>query len=162
MNNPSIEVSLWPRENRRALKEVLEDSFEGWYLYHSERKLADAENVLVASEAGMAIGLAILELLDPDVGYVFYLAVRKSARRRGIGSFLVDKSLEFFRSRGCARVFAAVEEENIASRKLFDSKGFLETNYGGVSKIYGRLRAMAMYRRMVVVPGETLFMKTLS
>lgn len=161
MAGSGVEVSQWPKERRGALKEVLEDSFEGWYLYHSERKLMESEHVLVASEEAVPVGLSVLELLDQEAGYVFYLAVRRAARRRGIGSLLLDKSVDFFSSKGCIMVFAAVEEDNIPSRKLFESKGFMETRYAEMSKRYGRLRAVMMYRRMVVVPGETLMVKAL-
>jgi ribosomal protein S18 acetylase RimI-like enzyme len=163
MNMPGsgVVVSQWPKEGRRVLREVLEDSFEGWYLYHSERKLMESEIVLVASQGNLPVGLSTLELLDRETGYVFYLAVRKAFRRQGIGSILLDKALAFFSARGCARIFAAVEEDNVPSKKLFESKGFSKIDYGAMSKLFGRLRAVGMYRRMVVVPGENLMIKPL-
>lgn len=156
-----IEVSEWPKERRGTLEEVLEESFEGWYLYHAKWKLAEAEDVLVATEGGAPLGLCILEMLGHGAGYIFYIAVRKAARRRGIGSLLVDKSLDFFRLRGCDMVYASVEKDNTPSRRLFESKGFSRRNYAELTKHYGRLGALAMYSRMVIVPGEALLAKSL-
>jgi ribosomal protein S18 acetylase RimI-like enzyme len=159
MSTPKPEVTEWPREGREALKEILDESFEGWYLYHSRRKLVESDVVLVASSGSMPLGLSMLELLGRGAGYVYYMAVRKTARNQGIGALLLDKSLDFFRSHGCDRVFAAVEHDNIPSQRLFSSRGFVSTNFSYVSKIYGQVHALMMYRRMAVVYGETLLMK---
>jgi len=160
-DSAGIAVSDWPKERRVVLEAILKDAFEGWYLYHARWKLADAENVLVASEGEVPVGLSILELLDHKAGYVFYIAVRSKARRRGIGSLLLGNSIDFFRSRGCVRVFASVEKDNEPSKKLFESKGFLKVGYAQLSKEYGRIGALTMYSRMVVVPGEMLLAKQL-
>jgi len=155
-----VEVAEWPIEKRGALKEILDESFEGWYLYHAKRKLMESEEVLVASDSALAIGLSMLELLDKDTGYVFYIAVRRTARGHGVGALLLEKSLDFFQMRECKRVFAAVENDNLPSQKLFISKGFTWTNFTKVSKMYGQVHALVMYSRMVVVPGESLLVKT--
>ena len=59
-------------------------------------------------------------------------------------------------------VYASVEEENVASEGLFRSRGFVKTSFGDVSKKHGGFHALDMYRKMVVVPGEVLLLKSLA
>ena len=59
-------------------------------------------------------------------------------------------------------MFAAVEKDNEASLRLFQRKGFVKTDYTQVSKKFGPVSALKMYRHMMVVPGESLLMKSIS
>ena len=47
-------------------------------------------------------------------------------------------------------------EDNVESNALFKGNGFRRTSYGEVSRKYGMLKAVSMYRSMFVVPGEIL------
>jgi L-amino acid N-acyltransferase YncA len=53
-------------------------------------------------------------------------------------------------------VYASIEGDNVESAGLFRSRGFERTSYGKVSRKHGRIRALNMYRKMLVVPGEIL------
>jgi len=53
-------------------------------------------------------------------------------------------------------VYASVGEDNVESNALFRNRGFRQTGFGEVSRKYGMLKAMSMYRAMFVVPGEVL------
>lgn len=155
------EVVQWPTERRSELRTVLDESFSGWYLRHALGKLKECETVLVVLERKQPIGLVLLEKLNESTGYVFYIAVIPSSRKRGIGGLLLDRALGHFASSGFKRVYAATENENEPALRLFSSKGFVKTNFGQVSKLYGIAHSLALYRRMVVVPGEVLLLREL-
>jgi ribosomal protein S18 acetylase RimI-like enzyme len=157
-----IEVVDVPREERAPLDQILEESFDGWYLRHAKGVLRDVERVRAATLSGAPIGLIMLKTLEPRVGYVYYVAVAKAHRKTGVGSMLVKDALAIFKDAGDVEVFASVEEDNLPSERLFAAEGFARTNYGEVSRRHGPLRALNMYRMMVVVPGEVLLHRSLN
>lgn len=147
---------------RKGLEWILEESFEGWYLRHSKGTLQDVEMVRVALASGTPAGLVMLKTLRSGVAYVFYIAVAKAQRRKGVGRLLLDDALALFMVEGVKEAFASVEEDNKPSEELFRSAGFTRTSFGEVSKTHGNLRTLSMYRMMRVVPGEVLLHKTIA
>jgi len=148
-----------PAAGRSQLEWILEESFEGWYLRHSLGKLKDIEIVRVAQLSGKGVGLVMVKNVEPEVGYVYYIAVARENRRRGVARFLLEDAIDRFQKAGVKEVFASAETDNIPSETLFESEGFTRTNFGEVSKKYGRLRSLDMYMKMLVVPGEVLLHK---
>ena len=149
-----------PKEQRAPLEQILNESFEGWYLRHSKGILKDSETVRAAISSGQPVGLIIPKTLGPGIGYVYYLAVAKAHRRKGVARTLLDDALGRFRAEGISEVFTSVEEDNTPSAELFAAEGFVRTSFAEVSKRYGPLRAINMYRMMVAVPGEVLLHKS--
>jgi len=149
-----VRISDAGHDERLRLEPILEESFEGWYLRHSRSTLYVIPTVRVAEVDGKAVGLAMLKSLEAGVGYVYYIAVARASRRLGLGGRLLDDALEHFRGLGAEAVYASVENEEAAA--LFGSKGFVKTHFGEVVSTYGLLRALGMYRSMLVVPGEVL------
>jgi ribosomal protein S18 acetylase RimI-like enzyme len=150
-----------PIENRVSLQHLLVESFEGWYLSHSKKTLMKAEVVREAVVDERPVGLVMLEIVYDTVGYVYYIAVARDHRRRKVATRLLDDSLGYFSERGMREVYASVEEGNTESEALFRSRGFVRTSYREVSHNYGILRALDLYRKMLVVPGETLLCRPL-
>jgi ribosomal protein S18 acetylase RimI-like enzyme len=144
---------------RGVLLPLLEESFTGLYLRHATRTLGEVETVRVALVDREPVGLAMLKALSKEAGYVYYIAVRPSFRGKGIGRRLLIDSLDLFTSRGATEVYASVGEHNVESNALFQGQGFRKTDFGQVSKRYGPLKALSMYRSMLVVPGEVLLVK---
>ena len=151
-----------PIGKRAGLEWILEESFEGWYLLHSRRTLRDIELVRAATSSGKPIGLVMLKTLEKNVGYVYYIAVARAYRRKGIAKLLLEDAIRFFKASGAEEVFASVEEDNKPSEALFASGGFTQTSFGKVSKKHGSLHTVNMYREMLVVPGEVLLRKALT
>ncbi len=151
-----------PAKKRAGLESILEESFEGWYLMHSKRTLRNSKLVRAATISGKPAGLVMLKTLNGRVGYVYYIAVAKDHRKKGIGKLLLEDSLRLFKASGIDEVFASVEEDNKPSEGLFASEGFTQTSFGEVSKKHGHLRTLNMYRIMRVVPGEVLLRKTIA
>ena len=92
---------------------------------------------------------------------MYYIAVSRAHRRKGVARLLLDDALRRFREAGMKEVFAGVEEENVPSEALFRSAGFTRTSFRDVSRDYGSLHALNMYRVMRIVPGEFLLHKDL-
>jgi ribosomal protein S18 acetylase RimI-like enzyme len=151
-----------PYEKRKDLVPILEESFEGMYLWHSKKTLEKIEAVKVARYRGKNVGLAMLKMLNSHLGYVYYVAVSREYRGLGIGGLLLDNSLDYFISCGAVEVFAAVEEDNIESIELFKSRGFEHITFSELSKKMGRLKAATLWSKMLVVPGEVLLHKQIS
>ena len=140
---------------------ILEKSFEGWYLRHSKKTLRDIETVFTAKFGQISAGLVMLKKLDSKTGYIYYVAVSPEYRGMKVGSRLLDHSLSYFDNLGADIVFASLtghEEVNA----LFKSRNFVWTNFGELAKKYGHLRAINMYRKMLVVTGEAVVYKELT
>jgi len=151
-----------PLGERAPLEKILEESFEGWYLRHSKGKLLQLEAVRAAMASGAPVGLVMLKTLEQRIGYIYYIAVAKAHRRMGVARVLLEDSLRRFRETGVEEVFAGVETGNLPSESLFLSEGFTQTGFGEISKRFGPIRAINMYRMMVIVPGEALMWKKVS
>ena len=69
----------------------------------------------------------IFELFDEVVGdwFIDSLAVYREARGRGVGSMLVDDSLEKAKSSGADRASLVVEDSNHAARQIYETRGFV-------------------------------------
>jgi ribosomal protein S18 acetylase RimI-like enzyme len=145
-----------PQAERATLDGVLEQSFTGIYLRHARKTLDEVQAVRAMLLEKEPIGLSMLKLLAKDAGYIYYIAVRPDYRGKGIGSTLLRDAVAYLSSLGATEFYASVGEDNVESNALFKGNGFRRTNYGEVSRRYGVLRALAMYRSMFVVPGEAL------
>lgn len=161
MSRPAVEVADFPPGERGALEHILEESFEGLYLRHSLRTLRDIGTVRGATSEGVPIGLIMVRNLDQKTGYVYYVAVAKGERGKGVATLLLRDALERFRGEGAEDVFASVGEDNAPSWKLFASEGFARTSISEVAKTYGAIHTLNMYRLMMVVPGEVLLHRSL-
>lgn len=154
---PGLEVADVPKAERARLLPILEESFEGLYLWHARRTLQSIEVVRAARTAeGEDAGLIMLKVVAERAGYVYYVAVPPRFRRQGIGGRLLDDALSLFAQRGVRDIYASVEEDNLESNKLFGSRGFERVESSEMAERYGRIRSLLMYREMMVVPGEIL------
>jgi len=159
---PRIEVADVPKGERERLVPILEESFEGLYLWHARRTLQSIEVVRAARTAeGEDAGMIMLKVLAEGAGYVYYVAVPPRFRRQGVGGKLLDDAISDFAKRGVRDVYASVEEDNEGSKTLFGSRGFERVEGSEMAERYGRLRSLLMYREMMVVPGELLLGKRL-
>src|SRR5438093_13207111 len=104
---------------------------------HSKRTLLDIELVRVAVSSGKAVGLAMLKMLEESVGYVYYIAVAKASRKKGIGKLLLEDALQHFKASSVEEVYASVEKNNEPSEALFASEGFTRTNINKIAKKHG-------------------------
>src|SRR3989442_3970258 len=151
-----------PRKKRAGLEWILDESFEGWYLMHSKRTLRNIELVRAATSSDKPVGLVMLKTLEGSVGYVYYIAVARAHRKKGIAKLLLEDALRRFKTSRMKEVFASVEKNNKPSEALFASEGFTSTSFSEVSKRHGNLHTLNMYREMLVVPAEVLLRKAMT
>ncbi|MEM3671382.1 MAG: GNAT family N-acetyltransferase [Thermoprotei archaeon] len=155
----SVEVTLVEYTNgekRAALEKILEESFQGLYLWHAKKTLYSVEKVFAAEHASKPVGVIMLKNLLREVGYIYYVAVATEFRSKRVGSVLLEHALEFFRNLNSKWVLAAVEEDNLPSMNLFESHGFKKRNFAWIRSQFGVLRASKMVNDMRLVPGEIL------
>ncbi|MEM0121143.1 MAG: GNAT family N-acetyltransferase [Thermoprotei archaeon] len=143
--------------DRRNYEWILEEGFSGLYLWHARRMLYSAESVKVALVGGDPVGLVIPKRIGADIGYVYYIAVARRFRGRGVGGALLDNTLRMFAEEGRREVYASIEHGNTESIRLFTSRGFRPTGFDELEHKYGLLRATKIYAEMLVVRGETLY-----
>jgi ribosomal protein S18 acetylase RimI-like enzyme len=162
LTTPLVTIQDVLKKERPSLEWILEESFEGWYLLHSKRTLYRIELVRAAKVSGEPVGLVMLKTMNGTVGYVYYIAVARAQRKKGIGKILLENALEYFRTLKVEEVFASVEEDNAPSEALFASDGFSRTSFAEVSKKHGKLHTIEMYNGMRVVPGEILLRRPIA
>jgi ribosomal protein S18 acetylase RimI-like enzyme len=153
---PSEIVELTGSDRERAVP-LLRESFEGIYRWHAKRTLREIAHVRGVVRDGRLVGISMLELLVPPVGYVYYLAVARDVRGSGVGGALLDDALAGFRRDGAEVAYGAAEAENVASRRLFVSRGFREVARRELGYREGGLGAWGLRSRMRLVYGERLY-----
>jgi ribosomal protein S18 acetylase RimI-like enzyme len=153
---PGLRLTDLTGDARERAVPVLNEGFVGIYRWHAKRTLRQVTLVRAAELDGALLGVSLLERLTPEVGYVYYLSVSASHRRRGIGGILLDDALAGFRRDGVEVVYGAVEEDNDASLTLFRSRGFRVVERRETSYRDGGLGAWGLRSRMWLVGGEVL------
>ncbi len=157
-----IKIARVDGAERESLDPILEKSFEGWYLRHSKRTLREVEEVFSAKFGDVDAGLVMLKPLDKHTGYIYYIAVLPEYRGKKISSRLLEFSESHFLELGMDQVFASVSEDNVESNALFLSHDFKKTSFAEISRRYGKLGALNMYRKMVIVSGELVLYKDIA
>jgi ribosomal protein S18 acetylase RimI-like enzyme len=135
---------------------ILKESFTGYYRWHAKRTLREIAVARGAYVGDALAGVALLDRLDPEVGYVYYLFVGADHRRHGVGARLLDHTLAGFRRDGVSVVYAVAEEVNRASIGLFRSRGFRVVERRELGWKEGGLGAWGLRSRMRIIGGEVL------
>jgi ribosomal protein S18 acetylase RimI-like enzyme len=149
-------VTLEGTARERAVP-VLVEGFEGIYRWHAKRTLRTVGTVRAAIVDREVAGVALLERLVPEAGYVYYLAVARRFRGHGIGGILLDDAIDRFRSQGADAIYGAVEEDNLPSQRLFASRGFRVVERQEKNYREGGLGVEGLRTRMWVVSGERVY-----
>jgi len=153
--DPGELVDLLGEDRERAVP-AIKDGFEGIYRWHAKRTLRVATWVRAVEIHGEVAAVSVLERLEPEVGYVYYLSTASAHRRQGLGGRLLDDALELFRREHAQVAYAAAEEDNLASIALFRSRGFRVVERKELSYREGGLGAWGLRSRMTLVGGEVL------
>ena len=159
MENVGVEILEVAGGERRLLEPILDESFTGWYRSHAKHTLRNIEIVHAAIFEGKRVGVVMLNWLNKEAGYVYYIAVLPSLRSHGIAGSLLDDSLGFFFQLGAREVYASVTSDHEEPLALFKSRGFRAIGFREISRKYGVVSAMNLYRKMLVVSGEMLLVR---
>lgn len=81
--------------------------------------------LLVAKKGTELVGfsLAAYNPYSRD-GYLHVKIVNENYRKEGIGSKLLEKTIELFKKQGCNHIFATVKPDNISTLNLLRKHGF--------------------------------------
>jgi ribosomal protein S18 acetylase RimI-like enzyme len=102
-----------------------------------ERKLAvQRELFLVACESERVVGTAMAGY-DGHRGWVYYVAVRPSHRRRGIGAALMRSVEDALRERGCPKLNLQVRSSNLGVVEFYGRLGYAVEDRVSMSKRLG-------------------------
>jgi len=109
----------------RALwKEAGLDISPGDELVQLRRKIKRDPGFFLVARDGNSVSGAVLGAWDGRRGWIYHLAVSKSARRQGVGTALLEELERRMRAKGVLKVNAIVYDWNVASLALFEKNGF--------------------------------------
>ena len=151
-----VEIISLADDERPLAVPVLIDSFTGIYRWHAKRTLREATWVRAAREGSEVVGVALLERLNEEVGYVYHFAVLSRFRGKKVGGALLDDALAWLQHHGARIAYAVVTEDNAPSERLFRSRGFRSIDRKELSYQEGGLGAWGLRSRMRIVYGEVL------
>ena len=119
-----------------TLKASGHEHYAVWFM---EQIMNDSALPLVADSDGKIVGFSLSFLrkypatwLQENYGEINDISVTKDYRRKGIGTKLVNKSIEWFRSKGIKRSEVKIAPSNEVSSKFWRKIGmtsYLETMY---------------------------------
>lgn len=85
---------------------------------------------LLMAQPGVAVSVEpdgfIMIRVVADEAEILTLAVRRAARRRGVGARLIARAATAAYRAGALRLFLEVAEDNASARGLYDAQGFQE------------------------------------
>jgi ribosomal protein S18 acetylase RimI-like enzyme len=148
-------------ETRKDLRPLIDQSFKGLYRWHARRTLVSVRWVRGATSGDRQVGLTMFTMLGQGSGYIYYIAVIPCQRTKGIGSFLLRDALHVLGEAGAHEIFACARTNNTPSIRLLQSQGFQRTSFHELASTRGFASTAKLWVRMVVAPGERVFMKVL-
>jgi ribosomal protein S18 acetylase RimI-like enzyme len=156
--NPPVTIEDALHAGRTSLLPLLDECFYGVYRWHARRTLRAVPWVRVAMRDGEQIGVAMLTMLAPGSGYLYYIAVKPSQRAAGVGRLLLDDTVRVLRGAGAREIFACIRPDNVPSIRLMRSRGFARRRFSELARSKGVASAVMLWIRMMAVPGEEVFL----
>lgn len=128
----SIFMACWLTSYKEILTQTVRDEMtqeranEMWTLSvqpHPDR------TTFVIEENGLPVGMARVgrDITNGKRGHLFSLYVHPDNAGRGLGKNLLKKALAFLRETGFEEISLWVFKNNVSTRNLYSSLGFLET-----------------------------------
>lgn len=121
-------------EDYEEIKDILVEEFDDFWrpsILESELKSENSKYV-VAKEAGKIVGFAGL-WFSPIDAEITNIVTKKSERKKGIGSLLLDKLIEMAKEAGKDNISLEVNENNLPAGIMYEKAGF---EIAGIRKKY--------------------------
>ncbi len=152
MNTTQAQVRFAELGEAETIAKLSRDTIEvglpwRWQPVEIERFIrSNRHNVIVAHEAGLLVGFAVMGYGDEDA-YLALLAVLPSHRRHGIAKKLLAWLLKTADVAGLKTVSVELREDNLVARDLYLAAGFVEHSRktGGY---YGRVNQVRMRHQL--------------
>lgn len=125
-----LNIRRMEEKDIHAVYAIEQESFEAGWSYQSlcEDTLSNPlARYLVAEEEGELVGYIGAHIIL-DEGHITNIAVKKSARRRGVGSDLLKSLMQYAANLGVGYMTLEVRESNLAARALYTAAGFFKVH----------------------------------
>lgn len=114
-----------------TIRRVIEQGMGAWQAYYATTCVELGYcRVLLALENSELAGVALFYRLDIlprlSVGVIYYVVVEERFRRRGVGRVLVASVEHILEEEGVDAIIATTRFDNVGSRRLFGSLGYVE------------------------------------
>jgi len=112
-----------------------EEGSEAGYAWFLGKMIESKDNVVFVADGDGAIAGYVWAALEPlswkelrgPAGFIHDLAVAEDARRRGVGTQLMQTAIDWLREQGAPRVILWTAAPNEAAQALFRRFGFRDT-----------------------------------
>ncbi len=108
--------------DRNFTLEQCQRFYEDWILKSMKGEFDDI--VFVALVNDKLAGLISCKKMSSDIGKIGIVGVAADFQGKGIGKYLVFKSLNWFKNEGCSQVDVITQGRNYAAQRLYQSIGF--------------------------------------
>ncbi len=134
----SLQVSfrLGLAEDAEAISKIVQDNLGEEFAPKKisaslvREKLKDKKDVFVLAVAGAKIiGVSRASYEDEDLAEIRWLAVEEEFRNRGVGTGLVEKTIEILKGNGKRKVTARIRASSAIPLKIFSENGFEKEGY---------------------------------
>jgi len=129
------EFRLAKAEDAEAIAKIVQENLGGDFVRKIsaslvKEKLKDRKDVFVLAVAGeKIIGVSRASYEDEDLAEIRWLAVEKEFRNSGIGTKLVEKTIESLKEKGKRKVTARVKASSAIPLEIFSSLSFEKEGY---------------------------------
>jgi len=129
------EFRLAKAEDADAISRIVQENLGGDFVRKIsaplvKEKLKDKKDVFVlAAVGGRIVGVSRASCEDEDLAEIRWLAVEKEFRNRGIGTKLVEKTIDALKEKGKRKVTARIKASSEIPLKIFLESGFEKEGY---------------------------------
>ena len=130
-----ININKMNLEDLELIKDVLESEFDNFWSYNILREEISSENsyfIVAKNTENEIVGFAGTKIIV-DEADVMNIVVRKSCRKEGIGSKMLENLINYSISKNLKFVNLEVNENNLSAIRLYDKFAF---NHIGIRKKY--------------------------
>ena len=130
-----ININKMNLEDLELIKDVLESEFDNFWSYNILKEEISSENsyfIVAKNTENEIVGFAGTKIIV-DEADVMNIVVRKSCRKEGIGSKMLENLINYSISKNLKFVNLEVNENNLSSICLYDKFAF---NHIGIRKKY--------------------------
>jgi dTDP-4-amino-4,6-dideoxy-D-galactose acyltransferase len=97
---------------------------ELYALWFEKSCRGDADAVWIAEMGGRAVGYLTCHLRANSVGEIGLVGIDPESKGHGLGKALTERSIAWFREKGCADLSVVTQGSNVAAHRLYESVGF--------------------------------------
>lgn len=94
-----------------------------------QKKIQRDPDLFLISETGGEIVGAIIGGFDGRRGMVYHLAVRKDARRQGVGAKLLAEVEKRLQAKGCVKVYLLILDDNTSAMRFYEECGWKHSKH---------------------------------